>query len=201
MILRPDNYYTEKYQLPPTHSEVVEALERIPPGRALDVGCGNGRNALWLNLKGFEVTGWDNNPASLARLNQIIAEENLQGIVTAQKDLNSWRFNGAWDFVFSTVVMMFLQPETIPQLIADMQASTVKSGYNLIVAAMDTEDYPCDQGFPFAFKSGELSDYYRKWHIVKYNENVGQLHRTDEHGNRIPLRFATLLAQKEMTKD
>lgn len=201
MILRPDNYYTEKYQLSPTHSEVLEALERIPPGRALDVGCGNGRNALWLNLKGFEVTGWDNNPASLSRLNQIIAEENLQGIVTAQKDLNNWRFNGAWDFVFSTVVMMFLQPETIPQLIADMQASTVKGGYNLIVAAMDTEDYPCDQGFPFAFKSGELSDYYRKWHIVKYNEHVGQLHRTDEHGNRIPLRFATLLAQKEMIKE
>jgi len=200
MILRPDNYYTEKYQLSPTHSEVLEAVERIPPGRALDVGCGNGRNALWLNLKGFEVTGWDNNPASLARLNQIIAEENLRGIVTAQKDLNTWRFNGAWDFVFSTVVMMFLQPETIPQLIADMQASTVKGGYNLIVAAMDTEDYPCDQGFPFAFKSGELSDYYRKWHIVKYNEHVGQLHRTDEHGNRIPLRFATLLAQKEMIK-
>ncbi|MDW8847110.1 tellurite resistance methyltransferase TehB [Erwinia sp. MMLR14_017] len=201
MILRPDNYYTEKYQLSPTHSEVLEALERIPRGRALDVGCGNGRNALWLNLKGFEVTGWDNNPASLSRLNQIIAEENLQGIVTAQKDLNNWRFNGAWDFVFSTVVMMFLQPETIPQLIADMQASTVKGGYNLIVAAMDTEDYPCDQGFPFAFKSGELSDYYRKWHIVKYNEHVGQLHRTDEHGNRIPLRFATLLAQKEMIKE
>ncbi|MEM6049074.1 tellurite resistance methyltransferase TehB [Erwinia sp. P7711] len=200
MILRPDNYYTEKYQLSPTHSEVLEAVDRIPPGRALDVGCGNGRNALWLNLKGFEVTGWDNNPASLARLNQIIAEENLRGIVTAQKDLNTWRFNGAWDFVFSTVVMMFLQPETIPQLIADMQASTVKGGYNLIVAAMDTEDYPCDQGFPFAFKSGELSDYYRKWHIVKYNEHVGQLHRTDEHGNRIPLRFATLLAQKEMIK-
>lgn len=200
MIVRPDNYYTEKYQLSPTHSEVLEALERVPPGRALDVGCGNGRNALWLNMKGFEVTGWDNNPASLARLNQIIAEENLQGIVTAQKDLNEWRFNGAWDFVFSTVVMMFLQPETIPQLIADMQASTVKGGYNLIVAAMDTEDYPCDQGFPFAFKSGELSDYYRNWHIVKYNEHVGQLHRTDEQGNRISLRFATLLAQKEMIK-
>ncbi|MGB9095484.1 tellurite resistance methyltransferase TehB [Erwinia sp.] len=201
MIVRPDNYYTEKYQLSPTHSEVLEALQQIAPGRALDVGCGSGRNSLYLNLKGFDVTGWDNNPASLARLNQIIADEQLTGIETAEKDLNDLRFNGGWDFVLSTVVMMFLQPETIPQLIADMQASTVKGGYNLIVAAMDTEDYPCNQGFPFAFKSGELSDYYRKWHILKYNEHVGQLHRTDEQGNRIPLRFATLLAQKEMTKD
>ena len=201
MIIKPENLYTEKYLLSATHSEVVEAAKLITPGRALDLGCGNGRNALFLNLKGFEVTGWDNNPASLARLSQIIADEGLTGIETAEKDLNNLRFNGAWDFVLSTVVMMFLQPETIPQLIADMQASTVKGGYNLIVAAMDTEDYPCDQGFPFAFKSGELSDYYRKWHILKYNEDVGQLHRTDEQGNRISLRFATLLAQKEIIKD
>jgi len=31
---------------------------------------------------------------------------------------------------------------------------------------------------------------------VKYNENPGELHRTDEAGNRIKLRFATLFARK-----
>jgi len=196
-----EQYYTEKYQLTVPHSEVVEAVKLIPPGSVLDLGCGNGRNALYLNLKGFDVTAWDRNPASLARLNQIIANEGLTAIRTAEKDLNGLRFNGAYQWVISTVVMMFLLPNTIPQLIADMQASTVQDGYNLIVAAMDSEDYPCSVGFPFTFKSGELSEYYRRWHILKYNEQVGQLHRTDEHGKRISLRFATLLAQKEQTKN
>ncbi|HHB1428616.1 TPA: tellurite methyltransferase, partial [Serratia odorifera] len=34
------------------------------------------------------------------------------------------------------------------------------------------------------------------WEIVKYNEDVGQLHKTDANGQRIQLRFATLLARK-----
>ncbi|AXF76447.1 tellurite resistance methyltransferase TehB [Erwinia tracheiphila] len=200
MTVKNDRYYTEKYQLTATHSEVVEAVARLSPGCALDLGCGNGRNALYLNLKGFDVTAWDSNKTSLARLNQIIHDERLNGIATAETDLNHFRFNGAYDLVLSTVVMMFLQPATIPQLIADMQASTTRGGYNLIVAAMDTPDYPCQVDFPFTFRSGELSEYYRHWHILKYNEHIGQLHRTNEHGKRISLRFATLLAQKEQVK-
>lgn len=200
MTLRTDSYFSEKYSLTAPHSEVVAAMPYLDGGKALDVGCGSGRNTLYLNNRGFDVTAWDINPASLARLEQIISAENLSGIHPSIQDLNQHRFNGAYNLVLSTVVMMFLQPETIPQLIADMQASTVRDGYNLIVAAMDTQDYPCDQGFPFAFKSGELSHYYHKWHIVKYNEHVGQLHRKDENGQRISLRFATLLAQKASVK-
>ncbi|MFJ5159592.1 tellurite resistance methyltransferase TehB [Pantoea sp. NPDC088449] len=196
MTTRPDNYFAEKYGLTPTHSEVLAALPHLEVGKALDLGCGQGRNSLFLNQHGFEVTAWDSNPTSLDRLNSIIAEENLQNIHTELCDLNSVRFNGDYQFVLSTVVMMFLQPSTIPQLIADMQASTRKYGYNLIVVAMNTDDYPNTQNFPFAFKSGELSHYYRNWHIVKYNEDVGELHRRDENGNRIKTRFATLLAQK-----
>lgn len=61
---------------------------------------------------------------------------------------------------------------------------------------MDTTDYPSTVGFPFAFKTGELSSYYEGWELLKYNEDVGELHRTDENGNRIKLRFATILARK-----
>ena len=91
---------------------------------------------------------------------------------------------------------MFLEAKTIPDLIENMQRCTKPGGYNLIVAAMDTDDFPCTVGFPFAFKTGELRNYYSGWDLLKYNEDVGELHRTDENGNRIKLRFATMLARK-----
>ena len=81
--------------------------------------------------------------------------------------------------------MMFLDAKTIPGLIANMQRCTRPGGYNLIVAAMDTDDYPCSVGFPFAFKPGELRNNYEGWTLLKYNEDVGELHRTDASGNRI----------------
>ncbi|MDU1062339.1 MAG: tellurite resistance methyltransferase TehB [Leclercia adecarboxylata] len=196
MTVFDENYFTEKYGMTRTHSEVVYSAGIVKPGKTLDLGCGNGRNSLYLAANGFDVTAWDKNAASIDNIESIKAKEGIANLQTAIQDLNSLRFDGEYDFILSTVVLMFLQPETIPGLIDNMQRCTKPGGYNLIVAAMDTEDYPCNVGFPFAFKTGELSGYYAGWEQLKYNEDVGELHRTDAQGNRIKLRFATLLARK-----
>lgn len=196
MTVFDENYFTEKYGMTRTHSEVVYSAGMVKPGKTLDLGCGNGRNSLYLAANGFDVTAWDKNAASIDNIESIKAKEGIANLQTAIQDLNSLHFDGEYDFILSTVVLMFLQPETIPGLIDNMQRCTKPGGYNLIVAAMDTEDYPCNVGFPFAFKTGELSGYYAGWEQLKYNEDVGELHRTDARGNRIKLRFATLLARK-----
>ncbi|MDV5356718.1 tellurite resistance methyltransferase TehB [Enterobacter asburiae] len=196
MTMRDENYFTEKYGMTPTHSEVLNAMNHITPGKVLDLGCGNGRNSLYLAKRGFDVTAWDKNPNSLSNLQRIREAEGLNNLHIDSADLNSLSFEGEYDFILSTVVMMFLEATTIPGLIANMQRCTKPGGHNLIVAAMDTADYPCNVGFPFAFKEGELRNYYAGWDLLKYNEEVGELHRTDEQGNRIKLRFATLLARK-----
>jgi len=196
MTVIDENYFTEKYGLTRTHSEVVYSAGIVKPGKTLDLGCGNGRNSLYLAANGYDVTAWDKNPMSIENIESIKGKEGITNLQTAIQDLNALRFDGEYDFILSTVGLMFLQEETIPGLIDNMQRCTRPGGYNLIVAAMDTEDYPCNVGFPFAFKTGELSQYYAGWEQLKYNEDVGELHRTDAQGNRIKLRFATLLARK-----
>lgn len=192
----PKDYFPKKYNSNPVHSEVLEAMESLSPGKALDLGCGQGRNALFLAQHGFEVTAVDQNELALEILQSIVEQEDLE-MTVGFYDINSANLKQSYDLIVSTVVLMFLQADRIPAIIRNMQDQTNPGGYNLIVCAMDTEDYPCQVPFSFTFKEGELADYYKDWELVKYNENPGHLHRRDENGNRIALRFATMLAKKK----
>ena len=190
-----EDYFPKKYNTNPVHSEVLEAMQTVKPCKALDLGCGQGRNALFLAQHGFDVTAVDQNELSLEILQSIVEQEDLE-MPVGLYDINSASIGQTYDFIVSTVVLMFLQAERIPAIIQNMQEQTSIGGYNLIVCAMDTEDYPCSVNFPFTFKEGELANYYQDWELIKYNENPGHLHRRDENGNRIQLRFATMLAKK-----
>lgn len=111
-----ENYFTEKYGLTRTHSEVLYSAEIVKPGKTLDLGCGNGRNSLYLAANGHDVTAWDKNPMSIDNIERIKAEEGIDNLHTAIKDLNNLSFDGEYDFILSTVVLMFLESKTIRDL-------------------------------------------------------------------------------------
>ena len=46
---------------------VVSEVEGMAPGRALDVACGEGRNALWLAEQGWDVTALDYSPVAIQK--------------------------------------------------------------------------------------------------------------------------------------
>lgn len=54
-------YFSEYEQWPPFEQQAVASAE----GRVLDIGCGAGRHSLYLQQKGFDVTGIDNSPGAI----------------------------------------------------------------------------------------------------------------------------------------
>ncbi|WP_323960413.1 methyltransferase domain-containing protein [Arthrobacter sp. JZ12] len=68
--------YSEKQRIwsgRPNPQLVAEA-EALAPGTALDVGCGEGADALWLAARGWRVTGVDISTVALARAAEHEAE-------------------------------------------------------------------------------------------------------------------------------
>ena len=179
-----------RYGLNPAHSEVVEACQVIEPCATLDMGCSNGRNALYLAQLGFNVTAVDTNPSAIHMLQDIINEEGLTNIKAEIYDINQANLDANYGFISCTVTLMFIDPTRVDAVIADMQTCTVPGGYNLIVCAMSMAEYLCPVKFPFTLSEGQLRDAYKGWELIKYNEDIGTMH------NGAQLQFATMLARK-----
>jgi SAM-dependent methyltransferase len=62
----------------PNRFVVTELEGRSPPGSALDLACGEGRNAIWLAERGWNVTGVDFSDVAVERARQLAARRGLQ---------------------------------------------------------------------------------------------------------------------------
>lgn len=58
--------------------ELLDFIAQHPAGRALDLGCGSGTNALTLARAGWQVTGVDFVPRAIRQAKQKARNENLQ---------------------------------------------------------------------------------------------------------------------------
>ena len=50
---------------------VERELADLPPGRALDIACGEGRNAIWLAHRGWRATGVDFSSVAVERARRL----------------------------------------------------------------------------------------------------------------------------------
>lgn len=82
---------------------LVAEAEGLRPGRAVDLGCGEGGDAIWLAEQGWQVTGVDFSAAGLEKAAQHAAERGVgDRIEWRQADLRSWTPDGEqWDLVTS----------------------------------------------------------------------------------------------------
>lgn len=84
--------------------KVNVALARVAaplsPGSALDLGCGEGGDALWLAAEGWRVTAVDIAPTALARgAARAAVEGTAERIDWLERDLGTWIPEGSFDLV------------------------------------------------------------------------------------------------------
>lgn len=73
------------------NAALVEQVFALEPGKALEVGCGEGADALWLAEQGWRVTGVDFSSKALARAAQNTPPELAGRVSWLQADIREWR--------------------------------------------------------------------------------------------------------------
>ncbi|MEV7090636.1 class I SAM-dependent methyltransferase [Streptomyces sp. NPDC093085] len=85
---------------PRPNARLTETVTGLPSGEALDLGCGNGGDALWLARRGWRVTAADISPVAVERLTELARSYGVDGRVTAVRvDLRTSFPAGAFDLV------------------------------------------------------------------------------------------------------
>lgn len=94
-----DKYYQVENLFGEPYPELIDFYSKINnKGTLLDLGCGQGRDAIPLAKLGYEVTGVDNSKVGIDQLNRIAKEGNLslKGIV---EDIYSYSNFDKFDFI------------------------------------------------------------------------------------------------------
>jgi tellurite methyltransferase len=138
---------------------VMETAAATRPGRALDLACGEGRNALWLAQNGWRVTAVDRSSAALELLRQRAAEIGVE-IEARVADLENGEYAikpAQWDLV---VISHYLQRD----LFEPAKRGVIPGGVLLAIVLLGEGR--------FRAKPGELRSYFTDWEILHDREGA-----------------------------
>jgi 2-polyprenyl-3-methyl-5-hydroxy-6-metoxy-1,4-benzoquinol methylase len=106
-----NKYYQTENLFGDPYIELLALLSKYPKHeKVLDLGCGQGRDAIALARMGFDVTGIDNSSVGIAQMNQIAKTEQLQlnGIVADIFEFDNFT---NYDFVLQDSLLHFTKKD------------------------------------------------------------------------------------------
>jgi SAM-dependent methyltransferase len=128
---------------------VEEVAADLPPGRALDVAAGEGRNALWLVERGWKATAVDFSTVALERTRSLAATrlgERADRLDVVQADVLTYQPERR---AFDLVLLAYLQVVADERRAAlRLSASGVAPGGRLLVIAHDSTNLTHGVGGP-----------------------------------------------------
>jgi SAM-dependent methyltransferase len=128
----------------PNRFLVAEAAA-LAPGRALDLACGEGRNAVWLAERGWRATGVDFSVVGLAKARRL-AEARGVTVEWVHADLREYRPEPR---VFDLVLAFYLQlPQDERRPILRRAAEALAAGGTFLLVAHDSSNLEHGHGGP-----------------------------------------------------
>lgn len=163
---------------------LVRVIEGREPGRALDVGMGQGRNAIWLAGQGWDVTGFDPAEKAVALAHELADQA---GVKITTETVGSEEFDWGseqWDLVVLSYVSAREWIETIHR-------SLKPGGLVMLEAFHEDATKESSIGRGVVYETNELLERFSDFRILRYEDTTAPA----DFGRR-ETRVVRLLAMK-----
>ena len=175
---------------------VQKIISYIKEGAVLELGSGQGRNALWLGRKGFNVEAQDISSVGIENINRVAKEENLT--VIGQKADSRESPKKLYDVVISTYMFHHLTKDESLKIFNEIKNHTNSHGLNVITTFTKVGDFfnnkpNTDRYYP---EPGEIKEIYKDWNVLEYEEVKTKTRQTNEDGSPMFNVSAKIIAKK-----
>ena len=157
--------------------EIMRIKPPIKPYKVLDIGCGEGKDAVFLARNGYKVTAFDVSEQGLSKARELADNCNVK-IDFFKADVRDFRLEKDFDIIFSSGVFQYIHQEQRRNFIDSLKAHTTVNGINVINVFVrkpfiplppDIEESEITAG---DWNSGELFMYYHDWLFRKNEEKI-----------------------------
>ena len=201
--------WNERYEqgsIPWDSGRPSEELQRIlgereiARGRALDLGCGTGTNAVFLAGQGFEVTAVDVSSVAVEQARAKAARAGVDVTLLAADlldlpDLLTEQGVPPFPFVFDRGVYHTVRRENVPGFVATLSRVTAPGGIYLTLAGNANEVRPGEEGPPRVSAEEICRELCPPMELIQLREI--RFHGTTVDGKRErPLAWSALFRRK-----
>ncbi len=151
----------------------------------LEIGCGEGRDSIFLAQQGFDVTAIDSSKEGIRVLQKKMRIHNIQ-INTFAGNVEDYVFEQEFDAIFSIGTLHYVDAFAREDLFHRFKTHTKVGGINIISVFCKkpfVKEMRSEKEVDNLFVSGELMYYYQDWEILRIEEKIKEC-----NSNNIPHR-------------
>ncbi|MFN7932209.1 MAG: methyltransferase domain-containing protein [Bryobacteraceae bacterium] len=189
--------------------ELFRAIDQtnLQPCRALDVGCGDGRDTIELVSRGFEVTAVDVSSAAIASLSSRLKSSASRGtIVPVVADVVQWEPTGEFGIVTAVTLLDHLEEDLSHRIAQKLVMSLASGGLGFFQVLTIDDPAVTNSGSRSEF-AGEIRHYFghnellellKPWfRVIYYEERMEWDH---DHGTPHQHGMALFAGLKKTTR-
>ena len=172
-------YEGESYYWGTDPADFLEKLIALKPPsseiKVLDIGCGEGKDAVYMAQRGYSVTAFDLTESGIRKTLRLAAERGVNNIRAYVDDINDFETGMNFDIIYSTGTIQYLKKENIAGFFEKVRRITTPNGlnyFNVFVEKPFLELPPDWDREEKMWKSADLFSWYADWKIHLIDEVI-----------------------------
>ncbi len=157
--------------------DIMRLRPPVKPYRVLDVGCGEGKDAVFLAKNGYIVTAFDITQSGLDKAGAL-ADKSGVHLDLFRADIKEYRPTEEFDIIYSSGVFCYLPEGIRKEFIGSLKEHTAVGGLNAVNVFVEkpfikqSPDRELSESYHKGWLSGELYTYYSDWNFHRSDEFI-----------------------------